>query len=42
MVTAHELAESLHVSVDWAVRDNVRAKLLLLVKANLRKYKYPR
>ncbi|MFC3110057.1 type I restriction endonuclease subunit R [Undibacterium arcticum] len=40
---AHELAESLrrNVSVDWAVRDNVRAKLRLLVKRILRKYKYP-
>lgn len=40
---AHELAESLRkkVSVDWAVRDNVRAKLRLLVKRILRKYKYP-
>jgi type I restriction enzyme, R subunit len=40
---AHELAESLrkNVSVDWAVRDSVRAKLRLLVKRILRKYKYP-
>jgi len=40
---AHELAENLrqNVSVDWAVRDNVRAKLRLLVKRILRKYKYP-
>jgi len=40
---AHELAESLRksVSVDWAVRDSVRAKLRLLVKRILRKYKYP-
>jgi len=40
---AHELAESLrqNISVDWAVRDNVRAKLRLLVKRILRKYKYP-
>ena len=40
---AHELAESLrqNVSVDWAVRDNVRAKLRLMVKRILRKYKYP-
>ncbi len=40
---AHELAESLrqNVSVDWSVRDNVRAKLRLLVKRILRKYKYP-
>jgi type I restriction enzyme R subunit len=40
---AHELAENLrqNVSVDWAVRDNVRAKLRLMVKRILRKYKYP-
>lgn len=40
---AHELAESLrkNVSVDWAVRDSVRAKLRLLVRRILRKYKYP-
>ena len=40
---AHELAESLrqNISVDWAVRDNVRAKLRLMVKRILRKYKYP-
>jgi type I restriction enzyme R subunit len=40
---AHELATSLrsNVSVDWAVRDSVRAKLRLLVKRILRKYKYP-
>ena len=40
---AHELAESLrkNVSVDWAVRESVRAKLRLLVRRILRKYKYP-
>ncbi|MBX9899958.1 MAG: type I restriction endonuclease subunit R [Burkholderiaceae bacterium] len=40
---AHELAENLrqNASVDWAVRDNVRAKLRLMVKRILRKYKYP-
>ena len=40
---AHELAESLrqNASVDWAVQDNVRAKLRLMVKRILRKYKYP-
>ena len=40
---AHELVESLrkNVTVDWAVRENVRAKLRLLVKRILRKYKYP-
>ena len=40
---AHELAESLrqNVSVDWAIRDSVRARLRLLVRRILRKYKYP-
>jgi type I restriction enzyme, R subunit len=40
---AHELAESLRksITVDWAVRDSVRASLRLLVKRILRKYKYP-
>ncbi|MDI1302707.1 MAG: type I restriction endonuclease subunit R [bacterium] len=40
---AHELTESLrkNVTVDWSVRDGVRARLRLLVKRILRKYKYP-
>lgn len=40
---AHELVESLrkNISVDWAVRESVRASLRLLVKRILRKYKYP-
>lgn len=40
---AHELTESLrrNVSVDWSVRESVRAKLRLMVKRILRKYKYP-
>jgi len=40
---AHELTENLrkNVSVDWSVRDSVRAKLRLMVKRILRKYKYP-
>lgn len=40
---AHELVESLrqNISVDWSVRDSVRAKLRLMVKRILRKYKYP-
>jgi type I restriction enzyme R subunit len=40
---AHELTDSLrkNVSVDWNSRDSVRAKLRLLVKRILRKYKYP-
>lgn len=40
---AVELTENLRRSttVDWAVRDAVRAKLRLMVKRILRKYKYP-
>lgn len=40
---AHELTHSLrqNVTVDWSNRDSVRAKLRLLVKRILRKYKYP-
>ena len=40
---AHELTKSLreNVTVDWNNRDSVRAKLRLLVKRILRKYKYP-
>ena len=40
---AHELTESLrqNISVDWAQRESVRAKLRLMVKRILRKYKYP-
>jgi len=40
---AHELTENLrqNLSVDWTERDSVRAKLRLMVKRILRKYKYP-
>ncbi|MFI8479133.1 type I restriction endonuclease subunit R [Pseudomonas sp. NPDC078700] len=40
---AHELTDNLrqNVSVDWSSRDSVRAKLRLMVKRILRKYKYP-
>ncbi|MEX3809020.1 type I restriction endonuclease subunit R [Paraburkholderia sp. BR13439] len=40
---AHELTENLRksVSVDWEKRESVRAKLRLMVKRILRKYKYP-
>ncbi|MDH6149329.1 type I site-specific restriction-modification system R (restriction) subunit [Paraburkholderia sp. WSM4179] len=40
---AHELTENLrqNVSVDWAVRERVRAKLRLMVRRILRKRKYP-
>jgi type I restriction enzyme R subunit len=40
---AHELTESLRnsITVDWSKRESVRAKLRLMVKRILRKYKYP-
>ena len=40
---AHELTENLrkNLSVDWTQRDSVQAKLRLMVKRILRKYKYP-
>lgn len=40
---AHELTENLrkNTSVDWHVRESVQAKLRLMVKGILRKYKYP-
>jgi len=40
---AHELTESLrkNLSVDWSQRESVQAKLRLLVRRILRKYKYP-
>jgi type I restriction enzyme R subunit len=40
---AKELADKLRrsITVDWAVRDSVRAKLRLMVKAVLKRYKYP-
>jgi type I restriction enzyme R subunit len=39
---AHELTENLrkNLSVDWSERESVRAKLRLMVKRILRKYKY--
>ncbi len=40
---AHEPAENLrkNLTVDWSQRDSVQAKLRLMVKRILRKYKYP-
>lgn len=40
---AHELTENLrqNISVDWSQRESVRAKLRLMVRRILRKYKYP-
>ncbi len=40
---AVELTEKLRASttVDWQVRDSVRASMRLMIKRLLRKYKYP-
>lgn len=40
---AHELTEAVrkNVTIDWTVRENVRAHLRVLVKRILRKYGYP-
>jgi type I restriction enzyme R subunit len=40
---AHDLTESLrrNITVDWSQRESVRAKLRLMVKRILRKYRYP-
>jgi type I restriction enzyme R subunit len=40
---ARELAESVrnNVTIDWTVRENVRAHLRVLVKRILRKHGYP-
>ncbi len=40
---ARELVETVakNVTIDWTVRENVRAKLRVLVKRILRKYGYP-
>ncbi|MCM8622409.1 MAG: type I restriction endonuclease subunit R [Candidatus Accumulibacter sp.] len=40
---AHELTESLrqNITVDWSARESIRAKLRLMVKRILRKYRYP-
>jgi len=40
---AHELTENLrqNITVDWSQRESIRAKLRLMVKRILRKYKYP-
>jgi type I restriction enzyme R subunit len=40
---AHELTENLrqNITVDWSSRESVRARLRLMVKRILRKYKYP-
>ena len=40
---AHELTENLrqNLTVDWSARESVQARLRLMVKRILRKYKYP-
>ena len=40
---AHELVKTVHanLSIDWTVRENVRANLRVLVKRLLRRYGYP-
>ncbi len=40
---AHELVESVksNTSIDWQIKESVQAKLRVLVKRILRKYKYP-
>ncbi|MHA1613660.1 MAG: type I restriction endonuclease subunit R [Candidatus Thorarchaeota archaeon] len=40
---AHELVEAVkkNVTIDWTIRENVRAKLRVIVKRILRKYGYP-
>lgn len=40
---AHELTENLrkNITVDWSARDSIRAKLRIMVKRILKKYKYP-
>jgi type I restriction enzyme R subunit len=42
-VIAHELLQGLrsNFTIDWAHRDSARAKLRVLVKRILRKYRYP-
>lgn len=40
---AHELTDNLrkNISVDWSARESIRAKLRIMVKRILKKYKYP-
>jgi len=40
---AHELVESVrkNASIDWQLKESVQAKLRVMVKRILRKYKYP-
>ena len=40
---AHDLVEAVkqNVTIDWTVKESVRAKMRVMVKRILRKYKYP-
>ena len=40
---AREVAKKLreNITVDWAVRDSVRARLRILIRNLLKRYKYP-
>ena len=42
-VIAHELVETVrqNVTIDWTIKENVRAKIRVLVRRILRKYGYP-
>ena len=42
-IIAHELVETVrnNVTIDWTLRENVRAQMRVLVKRILRKYGYP-
>lgn len=43
MAMARELAQRLrnNISIDWQHKDNVRARLRTMIKALLKRYKYP-
>ena len=43
MEISREIAEKLrnNITIDWSVKESVRARLRLIVKNLLRKYKYP-
>ena len=43
MKMARELAEKLrgNLSIDWQYKENVRARLRTMIKALLKRYKYP-
>ena len=43
MILARELVKTIHdnISVDWTIRENIRANLRVKVKRVLNKYGYP-